>query len=764
MKPTSSLRTFLALAGSALLLTVSHAFAANGTWNGTTSDDWQDSANWSAAFPTFGETATFNTTSANTTIDMGTGLNIRNITFDTANVAAYTLGTGGAGGQAFALGDALNAAAITLKSTVANNQIINADITLGDTHQAAFYYFDIEGADDKLTVNGTVTGSSVNSGTAGNKIIWARGAGSVEFTDALTTGATGGLALRMDETVTVTLSGSTSNDFTGSADIRGGTTLILNKSGSAIALDAGLAVTGGTVQYGASAGGNQIADDQSVTLGNSAGLTTLDLNGKSDKIGGLTLFGNASTSSSEVLISTGVGTLTLNDANTAVTVSARAAGDGHLGATISGNLDLNLAAGSRTFNIADSANTDVELLISAEITSTGGAFRKGQAGTVRLTAANTYTGGTIIDAGILEATNIQDGGENSSIGKSTNAAANLFFQNTSAVLRYIGSANASTDRAFTMTANGAIIESSGLGTLSFTDNTVLNSYGTAETLTLGGTNTGANTFGKIISSSTTLNKEGPGTWVLNQDNSYTGATNVNGGTLVVSGTGDINQSSGVVIASGATFRYNSTTALSVGITNNGGSVSGSGNLGSVVLGGTGSIDPGNSPGIMTAGSTDPSGGLDYNFEFTKAGVLPDWDTPAASINDVLRLTGLDPFSSQTLDADNVISIYLDVASLANGNIFTGGFYTDNNADFLAAINSATFQYFLADDMGLTDYMGNTYTAYSGPLSFSWSTVSQTADFGAGNVNGFVSQFAVIPEPSAALLGSLGLLALLRRRR
>jgi MYXO-CTERM domain-containing protein len=45
-----------------------------------------------------------------------------------------------------------------------------------------------------------------------------------------------------------------------------------------------------------------------------------------------------------------------------------------------------------------------------------------------------------------------------------------------------------------------------------------------------------------------------------------------------------------------------------------------------------------------------------------------------------------------------------------------------------------------------------------------STVSQTANFGAGDVNGYVTQFTAVPEPRAALLGGLGLLALLRRRR
>jgi hypothetical protein len=51
------------------------------------------------------------------------------------------------------------------------------------------------------------------------------------------------------------------------------------------------------------------------------------------------------------------------------------------------------------------------------------------------------------------------------------------------------------------------------------------------------------------------------------------------------------------------------------------------------------------------------------------------------------------------------------------------------------------------------------------LSFEASTVAvPTAAFASGTVNGYVTQFNVVPEPSTALLGAIGLIALLRRRR
>ena len=275
----------------------------------------------------------------------------------------------------------------------------------------------------------------------------------------------------------------------------------------------------------------------------------------------------------------------------------------------------------------------------------------------------------------------------------------------------------------------------------------------------------AQSFGNAITGSGTLTKQGAGTLTLSGDNNYSGATTVSAGTLVVSGTGDINGSTSLTVDSGATFRYNSSTALTIATITNNGAISGSGNLGAITLGGAGSIDPGNSPGVLTAAATDPTAGLDYNFEFTAANTPPTWNAPTNSVNDVLRLTDATTPFTGNLDGDNFVNIYLNVASLTAGQTFTGGFYTDKNASFLTSITGADFNYFLANPSGAVTYNGVNYDAYTGPPGISWDVVSQTADFGGGPVNGYVTQFTVaIPEPRAALLGGIGLLFLLRRRR
>jgi autotransporter-associated beta strand protein len=237
-----------------------------------------------------------------------------------------------------------------------------------------------------------------------------------------------------------------------------------------------------------------------------------------------------------------------------------------------------------------------------------------------------------------------------------------------------------------------------------------------------------------------LTKRGTGKLILSGTNTYSGVTTVSAGTLEINGS--VTSASAVV----------------------NGVLAGSGVLTNATLSGSGSIDPGSSPGILTASDLDPSGGLDFNFEFTQKGVTPNWDVATASINDVMRLTdGSTPFNTG-LTAANVISIYLNVASVSGGDTFTGGFFTDRNSDFLSSISSATFLYMLADPLG-TEYNGVTYSAYSGPLTFTVDTIPQTADFTSGTVSGYSMQItAAIPETSTALLGAIGALALLRRRR
>jgi len=226
---------------------------------------------------------------------------------------------------------------------------------------------------------------------------------------------------------------------------------------------------------------------------------------------------------------------------------------------------------------------------------------------------------------------------------------------------------------------------------------------------------------------------------LTGTSSYTGGTWVYSGRLVVDGS----------------------IATSSGVTVNGdGSLGGSGLV--AALAGSGSIDPGNSPGILTAPSVDPAGGLGFNFEFTQLG-SPTWSDATASGNDVLRLqSGTAPFAA-ALSAANVINVYLDVGSLSVADAFRGGFFTDRDASFLASIEHATFNYFLADAGGSVTYNGVVYDPYAGPFTFDWSTVAETANFSGGSETGYVSQLMVVPEPGGWVMVMVGMAVLWRLR-
>jgi autotransporter-associated beta strand protein len=257
---------------------------------------------------------------------------------------------------------------------------------------------------------------------------------------------------------------------------------------------------------------------------------------------------------------------------------------------------------------------------------------------------------------------------------------------------------------------------------------------------------GGVTAGAINTAGFLLEVSGSGTGIISGAVSGAGGVALSGSRLEMTGTSSY--TGGTWVHSGSLV-VNGSIAASSGVTvNAGGSLAGSGVVAAIA--GAGSVDPGNSPGILTAPSVNPAGGLDFNFEFTQLG-SPAWGNATASGNDVLRLTSpTAPFSS-SLTSSNVINVFLDVGSLGLGDTFRGGFFTDRDADFLGSISAATFSYFVADAGGSTSYSGTSYDPYAGPFSFNWSTVVETATFAGGSETGYVGQFVVVPEPGVWLL-------------
>ena len=418
-------------------------------------------------------------------------------------------------------------------------------------------------------------------------------------------------------------------------------------------------------------------------------------------------------------------------------------------------------AGGLTLTFAGTGNTLISGNINnAPASPTAGNIVKSGSGTLTLSnTASTYTGVTTINAGVMAAAALANGGTASSIGQSTNAASNLVFGAPTATLRYNGSSNASTNRGFTLssgTGGGATIESSGSGTLTI-DNTVALAYGTTgqtRLLTLGGTNTGANTFSKVIADNgagaTSLTKAGAGQWVLGGTNTYTGATNANNGTLQLSGSGAINTSSGITVAGGAKLAQNSSVALISPLT-----LSGVGLGSRAMLSGTGTINqaltldnlgdtlsPGNSPGLMPYAMTQSWASFSYDWETNDfTGVTAGTHFDQIDITGGLTLSG-GPGSYQL----NLLSL---TALNALGNV-------PNFSE-----TSRTWD-ILTTSTGITGFNAANWTIDTAGFSSSPAAAGTWSLTTVGN--NLVLNYVAVPEPSSLAMFLLGIVGFWLMRR
>ena len=190
------------------------------------------------------------------------------------------------------------------------------------------------------------------------------------------------------------------------------------------------------------------------------------------------------------------------------------------------------------------------------IVSGSGGLTKSGTGTLRLSAANSYTGATAVNAGTLQA-----------------GAANVFGNNSAMTV-----------------ASGAVLDLNSfnqtLGSLAGAGNVTLG----AATLNAGGNNSGT-TYSGVLSGTGNLTKSGSGLLILNGVNTYSGATTVAAGTLEV---GDINTPGGS-IASNVTVNAAGTLRGHGSITGdvtNSGSIMPGGSIGTLSVNGNVLFNPG----------------------------------------------------------------------------------------------------------------------------------------------------------------------------
>lgn len=294
-------------------------------------------------------------------------------------------------------------------------------------------------------------------------------------------------------------------------------------------------------------------------------------------------------------------------------------------------------------------------------------------GSVALSGANTYDGPTQIETGMLLGTSLlANGGSNSGIGKSTNAAGNLIFNG--GTLSYSGS-TVSTDRNFTVTTAGGTIgsETSGASTLTFTSTAPIAVSGIgARTLTLRGNSTANNVLSAAVvdqgANPTTLAKTGPGTWVIaNTANSYTGNTAISGGILKLGAAGVIPDGSIVSATTSGTLTLNGFDETVRSIAGSGGNLSIGTNVLTIdnpngetysgsISGATGRIIK-NGTGALTLGSgTGFGGGVTLNAGTLGIGSSSALGTGTLVVNNSPKLStstssGLAPTNAVTLSGN-----------------------------------------------------------------------------------------------------------------
>ncbi len=720
MKPKSTLRHFLALAGSSILA-ISSSHAADGTWNVDADGLWSVAGNWTPGIATgSGFTANFNndiTADRTVSLDGATGdRTLTSVVFgdsETATAGSWILNNGGVSTNNLILaGITVNALGAGKTATI--SAVIQGTVGLVKSGVGTLVLSGVNTYTGTTTVDGGELQWGITDATATSALTVNNG-GTVNiqgFSDSV-----GAVTIAKGGTITGTTGTLTSNGLTSNngGSINSFTTGGLILSGSNLNLTYNDTISGSTtlsidrvdirntVTFNIARGDDASGVDFDITS-----LIYSNNNGRSlikSGSGVMRLSGNtASPNGGATGLSNGA--ISIQDGTLIFNKSAEVAAFGGSGLITIG--DGTGSAASAVLQYKTSSNQLVSNAIT--INSDGrfdlNGFSETTSGAVTNNGSITTGAGTLIL------------GANTFSGAST-ATGNLIFTGTTATALTIGgtaSINATTtlfgaNNATGITATGttSIAGTLALGTA---NNRAIAVTGATDQLTVSAQLTGG--------TGRTLTKSGDGILALSGDNTgFAAAISVTAGTLLVNNTTGTGTGSGTVTVG----------AL--------GTLGGSGTIaGAVTV--DGALKPGNSPGLLTVGSLDLNASASTTLEIngTNRGALTDgYDalnvTPAGSID------------------------------LAGALIFEFG-------NLAAFTNGTDFDLFSFDTTSTGDFAGVTSTGFYagtwGKTSDIWSLDSGGQTLNFSEVTGNLSLVAAIPEPRAALLGGLGLLMLLRRRR
>lgn len=562
-------------------------------------------------------------------------------------------------------------------------------------------------------------GSVVNSGT----LIFNRsnnfevtnsisGSGSVEIVGTgrldmrSTIGASGGLTIRSG---TLRFVGSPSTDY-----LFGGTAVT---------------VDGGTLDYGGYSESNAATvtlKSGTITNGIAIGTAYAFESG----VASVVLGGTGS------LTKTTAGTVTLSGTNTYSGTTTISAGTLQIG---NGGTTGVLGGGAVTNNATLTFNRSNSMTVSNAISGTGSVVHAGT-GTTTLSGSNTYSGGTIINAGTFAlgtnnvltdagAVTINSGGV-FSLGSFGDYIGTLTLNGNATVSGTSGAGGgqfiltqgqAGTPSFKTLTANGVnntiatnIGISSQWGGVGGNANLHFNVVGASDTLTVGGVIADKSFDGGGNATSGAITKQGSGTLILTNDNTYTGGATISAGTLQIGngGTkGNITGNSAAIVNNGILV-VNRSDGFGLG-----NAISGTGAL---VQAGVGTTTVGGS-NTFTGGTTVQAGKLLLG----SANRFADGATLTVS-GGSFDLGGF---------SDTVGTVTLSTGSITNGTL-TGSSY---------AVQSGTISAVLAGNGALTKTGAGTVTlsganTFTGGSTLTLGTLvlgasNRLADTGAVTVSG-----------------------------
>ncbi len=681
----------LILAGSIAMLFGGHsAQAANGTWlnTGLSNGNWSTALNWVggtvpgstvAITGTNADTsvATFNTalgtfgTSGSPILIDSTSLNIAGITFDTASVGSYFIGTTGGNSLFLSSGGTIQMTATAITAT----QTVNAPLVIQGV--SGTYTFQ-----NNSTSTGTlVIGGQVSGGHASAQTLNLAGTqtGNNTVSGNIVNGTATSLAINKSGAGTWILGGT--NSYSGTTTISGGTLSLTgsNSGNGAIILSTGTLSFNSAAALGTGAISATTSNNTLTTAGASAitlaSTNTLTLTNPAV----FTINGTQALTFAGGFTQTSGGSPILTVSNTG-------------GTTFNGGFALNTGAGGLIIN--GTANTTIGGVVSG--VSKGLTYSG--SGTLTLSnVGNTHTGTTTINSGTVtvsgnasSAPTVNGGtynltgtqsGNNNIIVNATNATSGsfgTFSQSATGVVSGTGTLTINGSQVFGATAGSATL----LGNNTYTGTNTLGSAQSnntaspyniaslvAPTLTLSGANNGQASFSVNLGATLKLDFGAGGTAIndiLNTTANTTGVT-LTGGTLNITGKSATTNSQRI----GGTLTFGSNTSNAVSL--------------NAVGGGT--------LNVAFGGVTRNAGSV-VDFALPSLGLVTTTTTGNIGTNKVLAASGTVAYATVggTTWATNSGAATSVIGSLASGSYQTGAnSFTSatGDTDITTSVNTGT---------------------------------------------------------------------------